>query len=197
MNIIVRIVSRNRRLGGSGAEWVGSGIEVIFKLCNSARMRTPSEERPMNYMRAVTAAIVIGDQPNETELAELKKQGFSGIVNLRNDGEPDQPMNPAAEGEKARALGLDYLHYGVGAAPLSESGVNSVCEFIEQHTGGANKVLVHCRRGPRAAALVLLQQARANKWGATEVVAKGKAMGLEVDGGLKTLVENYVRETAK
>jgi uncharacterized protein (TIGR01244 family) len=150
----------------------------------------------MNYMRAVTPAIAIGDQPTEADLAELKKQGFSGIVNLRNAGEPDQPMNPTQEGEKARALGLDYLHYGVGASPLSESGVTSVCEFIEQHAQGASKVLVHCRRGPRAVALVLLQQAKANKWTTSEVVARGKAMGLDVDGGLKMLVESYLSETA-
>jgi uncharacterized protein (TIGR01244 family) len=150
----------------------------------------------MNFMRAVTPAIAIGDQPSEADLAELKKQGFSGIINLRNDGEPEQPMNPSQEGEKARALGLEYLHYGVGGAPLSEPGVTAVCDFIDQHGQGASKVLVHCRRGPRAVALVLLQQARANKWSASEVVAKGKAMGLEVEGGLKMLVESYVNETA-
>ena len=148
----------------------------------------------MNYMRAVTPEIAIGDQPTEADLAELKKQGFSGIVNLRNDGEPDQPINTAQEGEKARALGLDYLHYGVGAAPLTESGVTGVCDFIDQHARGPGKVLVHCRRGPRAAALVLLQQARANKWNASEAVAKGKAMGLDVDGGLKALVETYLNQ---
>ena len=146
----------------------------------------------MNFMRAVTPKIAIGDQPTEADLAELKKEGFSGIINLRNDGEPDQPMNTAQEGDKARALGLDYLHYGVGSAPLSAHGVTSVCDFIDQHVEGTNKVLVHCRRGPRAIALVLLQQARANKWSAAEVVAKGKAMGLEVDGGLKMLVESYL-----
>jgi uncharacterized protein (TIGR01244 family) len=148
----------------------------------------------MNYMRAVTSEIVIGDQPSEGDLAELKKQGFSGVVNLRNDGEPDQPMNSSQEGEKARALGLDYLHYGVGSAPLSEQGVNAVCDFIEQHGRGASKVLVHCRRGPRAAALVLLQQAKANNWSASDVISKGKAMGLEVEGGLKMLVENYLKQ---
>ena len=80
---------------------------------------------------------------------------------------------------------------------MSETGVAAVCDFIEQHAQGASKVLVHCRRGPRAAALVLLQQARANKWNAAEVVAKGKAMGLEVDGGLKMLVESYLNQTGK
>ncbi len=45
-------------------------------------------------------------------------------------------------------------------------------------------------------ALLLLQQARANNWSADEVFAKGKAMGLEVDGGLKTLVETYLKSMA-
>ena len=71
----------------------------------------------MNFMRAVTPEIAIGDQPTEADLAELKQQGYSGIINLRNDGEPDQPLSTGKEGEKARALGLEYLHYGVGAAP--------------------------------------------------------------------------------
>ena len=151
----------------------------------------------MNFMRAVTPEIAIGDQPTEADLAELKKQGYSGIVNLRNDGEPDQPLSTGKEGEKGRALGLEYLHYGVGAAPLTPTGVSAVCDFVERHSDGADKVLVHCRRGPRAAALVLLQQARANKWTAAEVLANGKAMGLEVEGGLKALVEGYLKETAK
>src|SRR5262249_12272672 len=121
----------------------------------------------------------------------------NGVVNLRNDGEPEQPMSTSQEGEKARALGLGYLHYGVGAAPLSPKGVKDVCDFIDQHTQGSQRVLVHCRRGPRAAALVLLHQARANHWNAAEALAKGKAMGLDVDGGLKTLVEGYLKETAE
>jgi len=151
----------------------------------------------MNFMRAVTPEIAIGDQPAEADLAELKKQGYSGIINLRNDGEPDQPLSTSKEGEKARALGLEYLHYGVGSAPLTESGVNAVCDFVDRHSDGSHKVLVHCRRGPRAAALVLLQQARANKWKAAQVVANGKAMGLEVEGGLKALVEGYLNDTGK
>ena len=75
--------------------------------------------------------------------------------------------------------------------------MSAVCDFVERHSDGTHKVLVHCRRGPRAAALVLLQQARANKWKAAEVLANGKAMGLEVDGGLKALVESYLKDTGK
>ncbi len=79
---------------------------------------------------------------------------------------------------------------------LSAQGVTAVCDFIEHHSQGTSKVLVHCRRGPRAAALVVLQQARANNWSASEVISKGKAMGLEVDGGLRMLVESYLKQGA-
>ena len=146
----------------------------------------------MNVKRSITPHITIGDQPTEADLATLKDEGYAGVVNLRNDGEPEQPLGTAAEGEKARALGLDYLNYGVGSAPLSKSGVESVSEFLDKHA--SDKVLVHCRKGGRAAALVLLHEAKARNWSADEAVAKGRQMGLEVEGGLKTLVENYLRE---
>jgi uncharacterized protein (TIGR01244 family) len=151
----------------------------------------------MNVKRAVTATITIGDQPTEMDLSRLKGEGYVGIVNLRLDGEPEQPMSTAQEGEKIRALGMDYLHYGVGAAPLSEREVTAVCDFVDQHAREPNKVLVHCRRGPRAIALVLLHQARANNWSPQEAIAKGKAMGLEIDGGLKALVEAYLNPAGK
>jgi uncharacterized protein (TIGR01244 family) len=147
----------------------------------------------MNVKRAVTASITIGDQPTEADLQQLKHEGYSGVVNLRNDGEPEQPMSTAEEGNKARALGMDYLHYAVGSAPLSRAGVTAVCDFLDEHSQAPNKVLLHCRKGGRAAALLLLHQARAEKWNVDEVFAKGKAMGLELDGGLKMLVENYLK----
>ena len=149
----------------------------------------------MNLKRPITASITIGDQPTESDLGQLRQEGFTGVVNLRNDGEPEQPLNTAEEGNKVRALGMDYLHYGVGAAPLTREGVAAVSDFIDKHSQGADKVLVHCRRGPRAIALLLLQQARAQKWTPAEVFTKGKAMGLEIDGGLKMLVEHYLKET--
>jgi uncharacterized protein (TIGR01244 family) len=146
----------------------------------------------MNTKRTITPTITVGDQPTEADLKVLKDEGYVGVVNLRNDGEPEQPLSTAAEGAFVRALGLEYLHYGVGGAPLSESGVKSVCDFLDYHAQG--KVLVHCRKGGRAAALVLLHEALARHWKPEEVLEKSKALGFEVEGGLRTLVENYLRD---
>jgi uncharacterized protein (TIGR01244 family) len=148
----------------------------------------------MNVKRPITPNITIGDQPSAVDLKSLKNEGYVGVVNLRNDGEPEQPLSTTAEGEQVRALGMDYLHYGVGSAPLTEQGVSSVLDFLDSHASG--KVLAHCRKGGRAAALVLLHQAKANGWKPDEVFARGQAMGLSVEGGLRTLVENYLREHA-
>jgi uncharacterized protein (TIGR01244 family) len=147
----------------------------------------------MNVKRPITATITVGDQPTEEDLEQLKQEGYTGVVNLRNEGEPDQPMSARQEGEQVRALGMEYLHYGVSAAPLTVQGVTSVSDFVDRHAAGSQKVLVHCRKGSRAVALLLLQQARANQWSADEAIARGKAMGLEVDGGLRTMVETYLR----
>ena len=111
----------------------------------------------MNFQRTIPPNLVIADQPTEADIEALPGQGFVGVVNLRNEGEPEQPISTAAEGEKVRALGLDYIHMGVGAAPLLEQDVDQVCRFLDDHKEG--KVLVHCRKGGRAAAIVLLCQA--------------------------------------
>ena len=146
----------------------------------------------MNVKRSITPGITIGDQPTEADLKALKDEGYVAVVNLRNDGEPEQPLSTSAERERAEALGLDYLHYGVGSAPLSEEGVSSVGRFLDEHTDG--KTLVHCRKGGRAAALVLIYKAEAESWPPDEAVARGNALGLGVEGGLRQLVETYLRK---
>jgi uncharacterized protein (TIGR01244 family) len=149
----------------------------------------------MNVKRPLTPTITIGDQPTEADLTELKQEGYTAVVNLRNDGEPDQPLSTAAEGDKVRELGMDYFHHGVGSRSLTVQGVKEVCDFIDKHSQAAEKVLVHCRRGPRAIAILLLQQARIQKWTNAEVFAKGKAMGLELDGGLKLMVDQFLQDS--
>ncbi len=142
----------------------------------------------MQFERAITPKITIGDQPTEADLVRLKGEGYTGIVNLRNDGEPEQPLSTTAEGTQVRDLGMSYVHLGVGASPLTQPGVQSVCDFIN----GQEKVMVHCRKGGRAAALVLIQQAQEQGWPASEAAARGRGIGLEVDGGARMMVEGYL-----
>jgi uncharacterized protein (TIGR01244 family) len=148
----------------------------------------------MNVQREVSPQITVADQPTEADLEALKQAGYVGVINLRHDGEPDQPLSTAAEGEKVRTLGMDYLHQSVGGGPLGEPTVEAVCGFLDERGRGQGKVLVHCRKGSRAAALVLIHRAIRERWSPTEAIAKGRALGLEVDGNLRTMVENYLHD---
>lgn len=142
-------------------------------------------------VRPVTEDIAIAGQPSSADLQALREEGYSGVVNLRNDGEPEQLLSTADEGAQVRSLGMDYLHYGVGGRPLDAAGVQAVCDFIDQHAG-SGKVLVHCYKGGRAAALVLLHQARAQGWSPDEIFDRSAALGITLDPGLKMLVQRYL-----
>lgn len=146
----------------------------------------------MNLIRPITDRITIADQPEAGDLAAFQRDGFVGVVNLRNDGEPDQPLSVAEEGEAVRDLNMTYHHLGVGAEPLSDPGVTEVCDFIDGCLPNG-RVLVHCRKGGRAAAIVLIQQARANGWKPDEAIAKGQELGIHLDAPLKAKVEDYLR----
>ncbi len=145
----------------------------------------------MNFVRAITPTLVIADQPTEADLENLKAEGYVGVVNLRQDGEPEQPIRTAPEGQFLTEQGIDYLHLPIGGAPFSQEGVAAFASFLEKHEG--EKVLVHCRKGGRAAAVVLLQTGLANGWTAENAVEQGRAIGLDVDGGLRLMVEHYLR----
>ena len=144
----------------------------------------------MDTLKTITPTIAVAGQPTEADLKSLKAQGYVGVVNLRNEGEPEQPIGPAAEASVAQSAGLDYLHYGVGGAPFDPKGVDAVNGFLDRHKG--EKVLVHCRSGGRASAVVLLHEAKTQGWTASEAIEKGRAMGLDIKGGLQVMVEHYL-----
>ncbi len=146
----------------------------------------------MNFEKTITDQITIADQPTEADLARLRDEGYVAVVNLRLDGEPEQPLDVAAEGREAESLGLAYHHLAVGQPALADPGVSAVCDFIDQEAA-KGKVLVHCRRGGRAAAITLIQQARAQGWDAAEAVQQGAAIGLSLDPGLRAKVEQYLK----
>lgn len=145
----------------------------------------------MNFEKPITDRITIADQPTEADLQRLRAEGYVAVVNLRNDGEPEQPLDVAAEGREAADRGLAYHHLAVGQPSLSDPGVAEACDFIDREVANG-KVLVHCRKGGRAAAITLIQQARANGWKADEAVEKGRAIGLALDPPLRAKVEEYL-----
>ncbi len=138
----------------------------------------------------VSAKISAGGQPTEEDIAALKAKGVRKIINLRRDGEQNQPLDPAAEGDVVKGAGMEYLHIPVDPKNLDPSSSAAVTKAIEESDG---PVYVHCAAGGRAVTHALLADAKAQGSSADKVFKKAEEIGAPItDEGFKA----YVRKVA-
>lgn len=138
----------------------------------------------------VSAKVSAGGQPSEEDIAALKASGVRKIINLRREGEQNQPLDPAAEGEVVKGAGLEYLHIPVDPKNLDPSSAAAVAKAIDESDG---PVYVHCAAGGRAVTHALLADAKAQGSSADKVFKKAEEIGAPVtDEGFKA----YVRTVA-
>lgn len=101
----------------------------------------------------ISERISVGGQPTEDDLKLLKAEGFTAVINLRRDGEQNQPLDPAEEGAVAKAGGLAYFHIPVNSSDPQCAQVEAVKAALAESKG---KVFVHCQGGGRACTFALL-----------------------------------------
>jgi protein tyrosine phosphatase (PTP) superfamily phosphohydrolase (DUF442 family) len=71
--------------------------------------RQPKPTSFSSMRKAISQRVSVGEQPRQSDLEELKKDGVTTVVNLRLAGE-DTSLTPAEERELAEKLGLHYHH---------------------------------------------------------------------------------------
>jgi uncharacterized protein (TIGR01244 family) len=99
-------------------------------------------------IRQLDDKTLIGGQLAPDQVAGLRAQGVTMLVNNRPDNEDEgQPLSSALEAA-ARAAGIDYRHipirFGIGP-----SDVEAMRQAI--HAAGDGKLLAFCRSGNRSA----------------------------------------------
>ena len=104
----------------------------------------------MAIIKPLTDTVCVAPQVRPEELAELKAQGFTLIINNRPDGEePGQPTSKEMHAA-ADAAGLRYAHVPVGHG-ISPSDVAEMQEALGNC--GEGKTLAFCRSGTRSTML--------------------------------------------
>jgi len=123
----------------------------------------------------ISDRIAVGGQPTEDDLKLLKVEGYEAVINLRRDGEQNQPLDPAQEGEAAEATGLKYFHIPVNSSDPKREQVEALKKALSQVKG---PVYVHCQGGGRACTMALL----ASEPTATpeQAMAKADAAGFSI-----------------
>lgn len=131
-----------------------------------------------------------GGQPTEEDLTRLAEAGFKSIVNLRLDGEKNQPMSPAVEQARAVDAGLAYRHVPVSVAALSPSDLDAFRKAVEELPG---PVYVHCGAGQRACAFSLLAERQGETPESVLAEAEGKGIDLP-DAPVRDFIQETLRK---
>jgi uncharacterized protein (TIGR01244 family) len=134
--------------------------------------------------------VTVGPQPSEEEIAQLAQDGFQTVVNFRTDGEEEQPLSPAAEGEKVESAGMKYLNIPVS---MESMGPEQVDQFRSQFKDLSKPLYAHCKSGKRAGAMVMMHMAVEQGMTGDQTLQKAEDMGFECEKEeLRTFVKNYV-----
>src|ERR1700730_15558212 len=96
---------------------------------------------------AVTAKLAVAPQPKLSDFQDLKRLGFTTIVNNRPDGEDPNQLGSAAEAEAARGAGLGYVHITATRTGMYADDAVLLKERIEQAPG---PVVAHCKSCARS-----------------------------------------------
>ena len=98
-------------------------------------------------MRELDEKVLVSGQISPDDIAALREQGVTLIINNRPDGEePDQPLGVEIE-EAAAAVGIDYRSVPIirGIGPADADAMRDAIAASE------GKVLAFCRSGTRSA----------------------------------------------
>jgi uncharacterized protein (TIGR01244 family) len=138
----------------------------------------------------VSDDVSIGGQPTEADLKELQELGFKSVVNLRMEGEKNQPMSPDEEDEKVHELEMQYLHIPISMDTIGSSHIE---QFREEYQRLALPAYVHCAGGTRAGALVMMDQAVKDGISGDEALKRAEELGVNCDSPkIRQLITSYV-----
>jgi uncharacterized protein (TIGR01244 family) len=148
-------------------------LALLFLLTLQQGPQKQSIPGAVNVTR-VDAAVMCAGATGPEAYPEIKKMGFTSVINLRRDGETG--VDIAAARAAATASGLTYVHVPVDAQTPSAESVDA---FIKAVTDKAHQPMyIHCGSANRVAALWLIKRVTVDGWDVDKATAEADAIGL-------------------
>ena len=105
----------------------------------------------------VNDALVVGrDQPRSDDFRSLSDEGMRAVLDLRVEGENEQPLPPRKEEAAVRRRGMEYGHVPVPAGRMDDELIDT---FRHELARLPKPVFVHCASGKRSGTLAFVQAA--------------------------------------
>ena len=140
-----------------------------------------------NFSRLETTVACAG-AINSEAMPEIKRMGFTSVINLREAQEPgaDVDKHRAA----AEAAGLRYYHVPLNGAKPDPKVADQFVKIISSKE--SEPAFIHCASANRAAAMWLIKRIVVDKWEVERAEAEAEALGL-TNAGLKQWAIEYAR----
>lgn len=127
-----------------------------------------------NNVTRVDASIACAGATSPAAFAEIRKQGFVSIINLRREQEPGADI-PGARAAAAQA-GLKFIHIPVDGARPDPASAEA---FIAAVTNPSNQpAFVHCGTANRVAAMWLIKRIVVDGWDVERAKDEATTIGL-------------------
>jgi uncharacterized protein (TIGR01244 family) len=135
------------------------------------------------HIRRIDDRISVSPQITADDVATLKAQGFTTIVNNRPEGEEAGQPTGDAIAEAAAAAGMAYHAIPITHAGFSHPQLDAMAGVLADSSG---PILAYCRSGTRSCNLWALASAKTGGDPDT-LVAAGGAAGYDLSGIRPTL----------
>jgi uncharacterized protein (TIGR01244 family) len=168
-------------------------IPAAALLIVAAQAQVTKDSVPgITNLARVETTVACAGAVTPSAVAEIKKMGFTSIINLRQPTE--QGADIEAEAAAAKAAGVNFFNIPFNNASPDPAVVDRFLQTITQP--GNQPAFIHCASGNRAAAMWFVKRVLVDKWDVERAGTEAASLGLG-NATLKTFMLNYIESHKK
>jgi uncharacterized protein (TIGR01244 family) len=164
---------------------------AIAAVAVQAQVKKESVDGITNLARIETTVACAGAVTPKA-VADIKKMGFTAIINLRQPTE--QGADIEGEAAAAKTAGINFFNIPFNNAAPDPAVVDRFLQTITQ--AGNQPAFIHCASGNRAAAMWFVKRVIVDKWDLERAGAEAQSLGLS-NAALKTFMLTYIESHKK
>lgn len=138
----------------------------------------------------VNEKLSIMAQPATDEFQSFADQGFTGLINVRPDGEDEEQPGSEQEAAAAKKARMSYTFIPVTLPTVTESEVAAFQEALDEAEG---PVVAHCKSGTRALHLYAIGEVLAGRMRRSEVQEFGHLHGFDLTEATAWLENHFAQ----
>ena len=168
-------------------------ILSVMLLGMAAYAQVTKETVPgITNLARVETTVACAGAVTPSAVAEIKKMGFTSIINLRQPTE--QGADIEGEAAAAKTAGINFFNIPFNNAAPDTAVVDKFLQTIAQP--GNQPAFIHCASGNRAAAMWFVKRVLVDKWDMDLAGAEAASLGLG-NATLKTFMVSYIESHRK